>query len=58
MITIRAFFPKIRAVFSNFEKGQGRPLPTSPPTPTPSLVRQHWKEIAKNKIKPSEIYYS
>ena len=37
MDTIRTFFSKIRALFSIFKKGQGRP-PRSPPPTHPSCV--------------------
>ena len=37
MTTIRAFLPKIRALFPIFEKGQGRP-PPPPPHPSSSYA--------------------
>ena len=44
MNLVRALFPKIRALFFKFEKGQGRAGQTPPPLPPPLVTRLFWHE--------------
>ena len=51
MDTIRPFFPKIRALFLVFKKGQARP-PPSPPLVARTYHRQWFEYCKQNNLAP------